>query len=99
MSRVSGIVRRTKRIAATRYGVKLNVAGDLDLGLAERLDDAEKANEGRVLLQADEVVQQRWDDAAHGLREDDEAQGLPVREPERARGRRLARVHGLDPAR
>ena len=68
----------------------------VDLRLLERLDDAEGADERRVLLQADEVVEERRDHAAHGLREDDEAQRLAVREAERARGRLLARVHRVD---
>ncbi len=71
--------------------------GLVDLRLLERLDDAERADERRVLLQPDEVVQERRDHAPHGLREDDEAERLPAREPERAGRGLLARVHRLDP--
>ena len=46
--------------------------------------------------QADEVVQERRDHAPDGLREDDVAERLAAGEPERARGRLLARMHGLD---
>ena len=69
----------------------------VDLRLAERLDDTDQGDECRVLLQADEVVEQRWDHAAHRLGHDHVAQRLPVRETERACGGVLARVHGLDP--
>ena len=54
-------------------------------------------DERRVLLQPDEVVQQRRDHAPHGLREHDRGERLAAREAERARGGLLARVHGLDP--
>ena len=60
----------------------------VDLRLLERLDRAEHADERGVLLEADEVVQERRDHAPDGLRHDHVAQRLPVREPERARGRR-----------
>ena len=54
------------------------------------------ADERRVLLQADEVVEERRDDAPDGLRDDDVPQRLRPAEAERARSRLLARVHGLD---
>ena len=76
---------------------EVEVGRDLDLRLLEGLDRAEDADERRVLLQADEVVQERRDHAAHGLREHDRGERLAAGEPERARGRFLARVHRLDP--
>ena len=48
----------------------MNVACGVDLRLVERLDRAERADERRVLLQADEVVQERRDHAPHRLRQD-----------------------------
>ena len=75
---------------------EVEVGGDLDLGLLERLDRAEDADERGVLLEADEVVQERRDHAAHGLRQDDGRERLAPRQPERARRRLLARVDGLD---
>ena len=71
--------------------------GRVDLRLLERLDRAEEADERRVLLQSDEVVEKRWNHAAHGLGQDDSAERLPVRQPERARSGILARMHRLDP--
>ena len=59
--------------------------------------EPEHRHERRVLLQADEVVQERRDHPAHGLRDDHEAQRLAAREPERAGRRLLARVDRLDP--
>ena len=56
-----------KRIAVTRYGVKLKLLSRLDLRLAEGLDDPEEPDERRVLLQADEVVQERRDHPADRL--------------------------------
>ena len=87
---------RMNSSAATRYGVKLNVADWLDLRLAEDLDDADERHERRVLLEADEVVEQRRDDAPDRLREDDEAQRLEMAEAERPGGGILARVDRLD---
>ena len=58
----------------------------VDLRLAERLDDAEHADERRVLLQPDEVVQERRHHAAHRLRDDHVAERLA-----RARARASAR--------
>ena len=62
----------------------------------EDLDDADERHERRVLLEADEVVQQRRDDAPDGLRQDDVAQRLEARQAERPRRRLLARVDRLD---
>ena len=45
----------------------------------------------------DEVVQERRDHAAHGLREHDRGERLAAREAERPRRGLLARVHRLDP--
>src|SRR5581483_6490285 len=70
--------------------------GLVDLHLLERLDRAEDPDERRVLLEPDEVVQERRDHPADGLREDHVAQRLPAAQAERARGRLLARVHRFD---
>ena len=97
MNRVSGIVIARKSTAATTARREVERRGLVDLRLPEGLDDAEHADERRVLLQADEVVQQRRDHAAHGLRDDHVTERLRVRQPERPRRRVLARVDGLDP--
>ena len=57
--------------------MKLKSADDVDLRLLERLDRPEDADERRVLLQPDEVVQERRDHAPHRLREHDEASAWP----------------------
>ena len=67
-----------------------------DAGPVERVEQADEADERGVLLQADEVVEQRRDDAAHRLRHDDEPHRLGVGETERAGARRLAPVDALD---
>ncbi len=97
MKRASGIVISDEQRRRDEVGGAVERRRLVDLRLLERLDDAEHADERRVLLQPDEVVQQRRDHPPHGLGEDDEAQRLAVREPERARGGLLARVHRLDP--
>ena len=51
----------------------------IDLRLPERFDDTDQRDERRVLLKADEVVQQRRDHAADRLREDHEPHRLPPR--------------------
>ena len=53
-------------------------------------------DEGRVLLQADEVVQQRRDHATDGLRDDDEPHGLAAAQPERSGRGDLRGVDRLD---
>ena len=83
--------------AVTTYGVKLNFAADEDLRLAEDLDDADERHQHGVLLEPDEVVQQRRDDPPDRLRDDDVAHRLELRQPERPRRGRLARVDRLDP--
>src|SRR5437764_11637348 len=55
---------------------------DVDLGLVERLERAEEADERRVLLQADEIVQERRDYAPDCLGEDHLTEGLPPGEPQ-----------------
>ena len=67
MRRVSGIDTQRNSTAAATYGVKLNVRALIDGRPAQRLDRPEHADQGDVLLQADEVVHQRRDDAADGL--------------------------------
>ena len=54
----------------------------LDLGIAEDLDDTDERDQDGVLLEADEVVEQRWDHPADGLRHDDETQRLEARQPQ-----------------
>ena len=66
------------------------------LGLLDGLGDADDADDRGVLLQADEVVQERRDHAPDRLRQDHVAHHLPVAEPERARRHALARMHRLD---
>ena len=70
--------------------------GDVDLRLAECLDHSQQGDERRVLLEPDEVVQERRDHATDRLREHDEAERLQAIEPERPRRCLLARVHRLD---
>ena len=79
-----------------QVGREVERRGLADLRRAEDLDDAEDADEGRVLLQADEVVEQRRDDPSNGLGQDDEAHRLELAQPERAGGCRLARMDRLD---
>src|SRR5919108_2621151 len=83
--------RRGGEVGAVREG-RIRV----DLRLVEGFDDAERPYEGGVLLQADEVVQQRRDHPADRLRQDHPAQRLEAREAQGARGRLLARVYRLD---
>src|SRR3954452_13504830 len=71
------------------------VAGD-DLRLVEGVDGADDVDQRRVLLQRDEVVEQRRDDAAARLRDDDVAQRLGEGEAQRAGGRGLAPVDAVD---
>ena len=79
MKRASGIVISDEERRRDEVGRAVERRRLVDLRLPERLDDAERADERRVLLQPDEVVEERRDHAPHGLREDDEAQRLPVR--------------------
>ena len=69
-----------------------------DLGLAHRLPHPEHADQGDVLLQADDRVHQRGDHVADGLREDGVAQGLPLGEADRPGRRALALGHRVDAA-
>src|SRR5688500_2587252 len=84
--------------ATNRTACAREAPGDLDLRLPERLDGAEERNERRVLLEPDEVVEERRDHAPDGLRNDDEPQRLRARETQRPRRRLLARVHRFDPS-
>ncbi len=74
-NRASGIVTTMKTSATPTYGVKLNVAG-CSIWAPEDLDDADERHEHRVLLEADEVVEQRRDHPPDGLRHDDVAERL-----------------------
>ena len=97
VKRASGIVSATNE--HRRREVRSEVEGRVrvDLRLVERLDCADRRNERAVLLQPDEVVEERRDHAPHGLRQDHAARRLPARKPERSRRRLLARMHRLDP--
>ena len=96
VNRASGIVISTNSAAAHRYGREVEVGRLRDVGLAERLHRADDRHQRRVLLQPDEVVQERRDHPPHRLRHDHEPQRLEPREAERAGGSFLARVHRLD---
>ena len=92
VKRASGIVSATKISGRREVGRVVEGARDLDLRLPERLDEPEQRDERRVLLQPDEVVQERWDDAAHRLRERRRSvSAWPRGQAERARRRLLAR--------
>ena len=65
--------------------------------MLQDLGQPDEADERGVLLQRDEVVEQRREDAADGLRDHDVAQRLPLRQPERAGGGGLAPVDALEP--
>jgi hypothetical protein len=56
-----------------------------DLRLPEYLDHTDERDQHRVLLEADEVVEQRRDYPAHRLWEHHMAQRLGLRQAERAR--------------
>ena len=68
-----------------------------DLRLPEGVDDAEDGDERRVLLQSDEVVEERRDHPTEGLWDHDVAECLHAREPEGARRALLRRVDRFDP--
>src|SRR5918996_5569034 len=70
--------------------------GGVDVRGPRGLDRAQDRHERGVLLEADEVVEQRRDHPADGLGEHDETQGLPARETKRARRRDLALVDRID---
>ena len=69
----------------------------VDLRRLVGLDRAEHADQRGVLLQADEVVQQRREDVAHRLRQDHEPQRGELGQAERPGGRGLAAVHRVEP--
>ena len=54
----------------------VEVVGGVEARLRSRLGEPEDGDERGVLLQADEVVQERRDDAPDRLRQDDEAESL-----------------------
>src|SRR5450759_45162 len=68
-----------------------------DLRLAEDLHHPDVRDEDRVLLEADEIIEERRDDAPDRLREDHVPKRLEPGEPERPRGGFLAGVDRLDP--
>ena len=94
VKRVIGIVKTMQNLAVTIDHVGSSTRWRT-LGL-RRLARADQDEDRGVLLQADEVVQQRRDHLAHGLRHHDVAHRLEVVEAERARGHALALVHPLD---
>ena len=72
--------------------------GGDDLRLAKRLArDADDRDQGDVLLEGDEVVEQRRADVADCLRDDHVAQGLGLGQADRQRRVALAPVHRVDP--
>ena len=101
MNLVIGIVMIRKQRAAPTNGVKLKSPALIRCALrkasAEKADT--KADQGRVLLERDEVVHQGRDHTTDGLRDHDRPQGLPAREPQCPRRRGLARVDDSMPAR
>ena len=98
VNRASGIVISTmKTSAADDVGREVEGRGLLDLRPSGSVSTTPRTTTSDgVLLEADEVVEQRRDHPTHGLREDDVAQRLATRQPERPGGRLLARVDGLD---
>ena len=78
-------------------GREVGVLRGLDLRGTDGVDGAEDRDEARVLGQRDQVVQERRDHVAHGLRQHHVPQRLPVRQAERPGRGHLGRVHGLDP--
>src|SRR3954454_2090088 len=68
-----------------------------DLGLPERLDHTEDRNQGDVLLERDEVVQERRSDSPHRLGQDHVAKRLSLGQADGQGGIALAAVDGPDP--
>ncbi len=66
------------------YDVRREIEGvrDLDLGRPHRIHGPEHRDQSDVLLHRDEIVHECRRHLAHGLREYDEPQRLPVVEPE-----------------
>ena len=96
VSRASGIVTMNEDERHVEERREIEGRRLEDLRLAEDLDDAEDRDEDRVLLQPDEVVEERRDDPPDGLRDDDVAERLEPAQPERARSRFLAPVDRFD---
>ena len=69
VNRASGIVSSDEEQRGCDVRRVVEGCGSVDLRLLERLDGAEDADERGVLLQPDEVVEERRDHPAHGLRE------------------------------
>ena len=90
------MVSATNSSPATTYGVKLKSRRRLDLRRPDGVDHPEHGDQPGVLLQADQVVQQRRHHPAAGLRQHHEPHRLRVRQPERASRRALRRMHRLD---
>ena len=75
----------TNTSASATYGVKLKFAAELICAVCSPSVTPSDADERRVLLQADEVVQQWREHSPDGLRQHDEAQRLhPLRPKDRA---------------
>ncbi len=96
VKRASGIVISDEERRGDEVGRAVERRRLVDLRLAKHLDDPEHADERGVLLEPDEVVEQRRDHPPDRLRDHDVAERLEVGQAERARGRVLARMHGLD---
>ena len=79
VKRASGIVRKMKKTAATTKAVVVGVVADvLSPACVTASIQPDDGDERRVLLEADEVVQERRDDAADRLRQHDVAHRLHV---------------------
>ena len=102
------VYQSTTRSEREREGQEQHGGGDVgrvverarrdDLRLAHRFPDPEHADQGDVLLQADDRVHQRGDHVADGLREDGVAQRLPLGEADGPGRRALALGHRVDAA-
>ena len=88
----------TRNMIAPRVRAELLKVFDwMSLPTRSDLVERDHADQGRVLHQRDEFVQQRRDDLADRLRDDHVAHRLAVAHPERARRLHLAAGHGFDP--
>ena len=74
---------RDKQNRHARYGGEIVMVGGDQHGLVERVHHTDNADEGCVLLQGNEGIQQRRDDLPDALRNDHEPQSLQVGQAER----------------
>ena len=96
VARVSGIVSSTKSTPGDDVRREVGVLRGGDLRGADRVDRAEDRDEPGVLLQRDQVVEQRRHHPADRLRQHDGPQGLRAAQPERPGRRDLRGVDRLD---